>query len=705
MKYLIVIGALVLLPLAPVRAQEAGAVVISEVGWAGSSLSTADEFVELANLTDEAIDLSGYRLAGGGDVVLPAGSAIPARGAYLVANFAPEDPRSALARTPDLVSTAVALSNSALSLVLEAPDGAVVDRAGDGGAPLAGRTSSSGSGARSMARILPVADGTLASSWLAAETADGIDEGLPDLGTPGTHGLAETVAETPETEPEPAPEAAVETAEPSPEATTPVTDEAVEAPETAVEPAVETLPEEPVMAEPVAAAAPPGIVFPPHTLLINEVYPVPGSGEEEFAEILNPFNNVIPLKGWALRDASGAKTSLPDQMLGLGQAVVLRNPKGRLNNDGDALELLAPDGSVNDAVAYGKDGQRAGRAFVRVEDHLEITAHPTPGEENLIEAPPAEAKAATRPAPPAAAKPISQTEYVRPADEDVPSDRETGPRPTLAAVTKSPAARPLPPPVVPKPAAKPAAKRVAAKAAARPAAGPARVSVSGIRELAANKRVSFAATVTAAPGAIGKQLMAVQDESGGITVYRSDGKFPALSVGDRVRIAGVTSSSQGMARVRLDAKSSVTVLGKGDGPPPRQVERVSEQDAGSLIRIAGMLVKDAIETEAGTVALRLPSDATAKPGARVQATGILLSANGTPKLVPRSADDLLVLSPPPEPVAAPVTKNDGRSRSGIALTALTLCAVAAFALRPRVQSLINRYAKRPALAVPAQAAD
>lgn len=742
MKYLIIIGALALLPLVPARAEPMLAVVISEVGWAGSSLSTADEYVELANLMDGPIDLSGYRLTGGGEILLPAGAAIPARGTYLVANFAADDARSALARTPDLITTAVALSNSALSLALAAPDGTVLDRAGDGSTPLAGRTSSSGSGARSMTRALPLSDGTLASSWLAAESADGLDAGLPDLGTPGTNDLAaaavETVTETPltlevvveepeavdpavggtpedsGTMPEPSPDELASPEQPTglPEPTTGVVASDTDIPVEALvqaEPLPAETPEEPTLSEvaPSGVEGPVPIVFPPRTLLINELYPIPATGEDEFVEILNPYNNVIPLNGWALKDGSGAKTPLPDQPLGLGQMVVLRNPKGRLNNDGDALSLLAPDGSVNDAVAYGKDGQKAGRAFIRVEDHLELTLRPTPGEPNALEplVTPSPAPPPTS-MPPQASPTPNASPYALPTpppEPDRPGDQGIRPPPVVAAIARSvAAAKPLP--VASVPAATGAAKPVPRKASVRAAAAASRVTIASLRDLALNKRVLFQAVVSAAPGAIGKQLMAVEDRTGGTVIFQNEGHFPELAVGDRVEVVGLVSTSRGMRRVRLDAKSSVRALAHGEAPEPRETDDPSEEDVGALIRVTGLLTKAGIETATGAVAIRLPAQTLAKPGDRVEAAGILVSADGAPKLLPRSAGDLRVLSTPQAPAAA-MTKDDGKSRSGVALAALTIAAVAAFALRPHVQSLITRYAKRPALAVPAQAAD
>jgi len=49
-------------------------IVINEVAWAGAASNTSDEWIELYNPTDSAVDLSGWMLTFG-DVVIDLGSA------------------------------------------------------------------------------------------------------------------------------------------------------------------------------------------------------------------------------------------------------------------------------------------------------------------------------------------------------------------------------------------------------------------------------------------------------------------------------------------------------------------------------------------------------------------------------------------------------------------------------------------------------
>lgn len=391
-------------------------VIISEIGWAGSSLSTVDEWLELTNLTDDAIDLTGWAITGAatsnGSLAIEDGASIGPHSTFLVSNYDAANAKSSLSRAPDLVTASVSLSNSALALGLVDADGAIRDVAGSGGAPLAGRTGGGdeppGAGPASMVRLASVADGTLAESWTAAEESDGFDDGSIEIGTPGMiedwfvetveeivgDSFVEQVVEPVETE-IPAEVSIEQTVDPA-SVETPVVEVSVEITSTEITPDVtgpivaETIqtiedPEPPVVeiqAVPISASA-----VPPGTLRINEFV---SDATDEWIEIFNPFNNVIDLLGWTVRDATQKQTSLPDQMLGLGQFVVVTNPAGKLNNDGDTIELVDPSGAIVDSVTYGSGNE----AIPKKPDSLSrdadgawiVTSILTPWAENLFDA-------------------------------------------------------------------------------------------------------------------------------------------------------------------------------------------------------------------------------------------------------------------------------------------------------------------------------
>lgn len=174
-----------------------GPIVVSEVNWAGSSISTADEWLELTNLSDGTIDLAGWsiwtvigepkQLVG-----ISAGS-IGSHGTFLIANNGPDYQfslgTSSLATVPDVVDSSLSLSNSALQLELRNGSGQVIDHVGDGGKPFFGSTSP----VASMERIFsPIGSGTSASSWRTAITREHLDGDSTQQGTPTASGIAAT---------------------------------------------------------------------------------------------------------------------------------------------------------------------------------------------------------------------------------------------------------------------------------------------------------------------------------------------------------------------------------------------------------------------------------------------------------------------------------------------------------------------------------
>ncbi len=143
MKHSYALGLLLALSVVPalpnVRAAEPPSAIISEIAWAGSEKSTADEWIEIRNIGSQALDVSGWSLTGvgtsGSAITIPSASSIAAGSAYLVANYSMTDPKTALIVKPDLVTTTVSIPNSSLNVALVDATGTVVDSLVDPGAP------------------------------------------------------------------------------------------------------------------------------------------------------------------------------------------------------------------------------------------------------------------------------------------------------------------------------------------------------------------------------------------------------------------------------------------------------------------------------------------------------------------------------------------------------------------------------------------
>jgi hypothetical protein len=185
-------------------------VVIGEVAWAGSSLSTADEWFEVWNRGDVDVSLANWLVRGAGessrDIPFPSSAMIPAHTAYLVANYATTDTRSAVAIMPNMVTTTVALSNSTLKMELIDASGVVVDSVGTGGLPPAGASLPIKA---SMVRSL---DGV----WATSTQQVNFKTGITDLGTPGVCDACTFPATAPTPEPAPTPVEEPATTDPGP---------------------------------------------------------------------------------------------------------------------------------------------------------------------------------------------------------------------------------------------------------------------------------------------------------------------------------------------------------------------------------------------------------------------------------------------------------------------------------------------------------
>lgn len=154
-------------------------IMIGEVQWSGSSLSTADEWIELWNTSGETQSLNGFRLQGASSepIIFTSAQIIPPYGTFLISNYSSTDTKTTLTIAPQVITTAVSLSNSSLHLELFNPAQERIDEAGTGGAPPAGSTSPVHA---SMIRDFPSVD-----VWITAESSLNLRDTSMDRGTPG----------------------------------------------------------------------------------------------------------------------------------------------------------------------------------------------------------------------------------------------------------------------------------------------------------------------------------------------------------------------------------------------------------------------------------------------------------------------------------------------------------------------------------------
>ncbi len=165
----------------PARAVSPGSVVVNEVSWAGSVDSANDEWIELFNTSDQAIDLTGWVIDDdqGASLYQLSGSIAP-YGYFLI-----EDSQDVvLPNVADLLIN-ISLSNTGDSLTLKDQTGQIIDAVNtSGGAWFAGNATSRSS----MERVNASTSGDLATNWISSSGAGSIatsQSGVKIIGTPG----------------------------------------------------------------------------------------------------------------------------------------------------------------------------------------------------------------------------------------------------------------------------------------------------------------------------------------------------------------------------------------------------------------------------------------------------------------------------------------------------------------------------------------
>jgi hypothetical protein len=193
MRYYFAFGILLTLCLAlrPAQATTTPPVILNELQWMGSSASTADEWIELRNTTEQSIDLSGWKLTkhSSGQQVpmlqIPAGTSIAAQGFVVISNYG-VGAKSILQVSPTIINTDVALANSDLRIELLDAAGNVVDVAGTGdGNPPAGINTTADHILASMERNSEPGDGAQISNWHSATASTNLLPSATERATPG----------------------------------------------------------------------------------------------------------------------------------------------------------------------------------------------------------------------------------------------------------------------------------------------------------------------------------------------------------------------------------------------------------------------------------------------------------------------------------------------------------------------------------------
>lgn len=410
--------------------------VINEISWMGTKSNASDEWIELYNPTDAAIDLTGWGIyeKSGEILVEELTGSIGPFGFHLIERS--DD--STISDIPASQSPSPwggsGLSNSGEHLVLKDAAGNVVDEVNASGGWFAGVASPD---YRSMERINPQRSGNDSANWSSndgSHTAGHDGNSNAIFGTPGSQNSVFSSAGPSSPNTSSPQHSSNNPLPPSQPSNTPPQAKAVlERTEVWIGEKIEfdasqssdvdtenltfhwNFGDDETSNEEITthSYADPGdynvvlkvsdgqfesydfvtilVVEPQFSkeVTINEFIPNPeGSDtENEWIELTNKSGETINLSGWRLDDADGGSNAftVPDETrIDPDGFLVFGRPKTKiaLNNDIDAVRLIWPSGEIAEEVTYSES--KEGWSVVRTKNGWEWTNTPSPGSENIL---------------------------------------------------------------------------------------------------------------------------------------------------------------------------------------------------------------------------------------------------------------------------------------------------------------------------------
>jgi len=303
-----------------------GGVVINEIAWMGTENSYNDEWIELYNNSRETINFDEWSLkSSDGTPKINLEGTIPAEG-FFILERTDDDTLSEI--TADQIYKG-ALRNSGEDLELYDNSGNLIDSVDCSSGWFKGVNKTK----QTMERINSKGTGSDSDNWRTSLNPGGTPKAQNSIGKED-----QTL-----TKPEPAPK---------------------EKPKTT----------------PTASTS---------DVFINEILPSPEGpdAEEEWIEIFNNNDFEVDLSDWEIKDIAG-KTKVytfpENTKIAIKEFFVLKRPVSKitLNNDGDGVNFVRPDGKIVDEISY--DRAPEGQSYNRTNSGWVWNSDLTPGAQNTV---------------------------------------------------------------------------------------------------------------------------------------------------------------------------------------------------------------------------------------------------------------------------------------------------------------------------------
>lgn len=359
-------------------------------------------------------------------------------------------------------------------------------------------------------------------------------------------------------------------------------------------------------------------------VIISELLPNPVGLDRdgEFIELYNAGGRAVRLRGWQLGDESARRYEIADVIIepGAYRAWPREQTGIALNNGGDTVRLWQPEAS-GPLVSVSYQDSREGMSYALhpTTNAWQWTNTPTPGAHNFFEQDNEDngntdgrAALASEPAPP-----NGQTVVRAPGVEAVQQRR--------AGTAQSDAAAPA---VV-------------------------QAALETIRSIAPGTRVAVTGTVAVAPGVLASQYFYITGTAGGVQVYNYYKDFPALAVGQLVRVTGEISTVRNETRVKTKQAADIAIIASSTGALEPAI--ITTEEAGAayeaqLVSVTGVITGRQgstvwLDDSRGEIAVYVKKStgidmSVFEEGETVTVTGLYLRGGSGFRLYPRFAADI-----------------------------------------------------------------
>ncbi len=321
-------------------------------------------------------------------------------------------------------------------------------------------------------------------------------------------------------------------------------------------------------------------------IMLSELLPDPAGSDatDEWIELYNG-GEAINLYGWLLTDGS-SDYDFPDESVSAGSYMQLTIGETgvSLNNSGETIQLIDPDGAVVSEVTYSEAA--AGESYAQLNSSWQWTTTLTPAASNVI------------------------THGTSDGDADSTNGVDAGESGTSTEQA-------------------------------------AQTTISTVRAMSSGADVTFTGTVLVLPEIYSSNYFYVQDDTAGVQVYSSSKDFPTLTVGDIVTITGKTSSSNGEPKVNISSSDDIVISSHTETITPLSVTTVDAAHAGRLVTLTATITAKSgstISTDHGDVYIKRGttiSTSSLNIGQTYTITGVVVVTTDATQLWPRSAADIV----------------------------------------------------------------